>query len=246
MYDIDFLPVEYRKQHANRHTYAWRVVAMAALAAVLAFAALVQRHRYCQAEERHSVIAAEFAAAAAQSKELARLRSEWESARNDAELFTYLRHPWPRTQILSAVLAPLPEAIALKRVEIRPDTPRRQTVVVRLSRADQEAADQAEAKLAPAARDLHMLRDEVDSSQTAVVLSGTTRRVDLLHQYLAALGQSNLFAKVDLDSLETAKEGGDVSGKESGAMRFDATVVVRPGYGQSITRTDAGQNEKKL
>lgn len=246
MHDIDFLPPEYRKQHAIRHTYAWRVVAMAALAAVLTMAVFVQRHRYCQAVKRHAVIAVEFDSVAAKSKELARLRSEWESARNDAELFTYLRHPWPRTQILGAIMAPLPEAITLKRVEVRPDAPRRQTIVVRISRAEQEAADKAEAKLPPAARDLHALRGEVDSTQTTVVLSGTTRRVDLLHQYLAALGQSSLFAKVDLDSIETAKDGPDASGKDGGVMRFDATVVVRPGHGQPTSPVKPDQNEKRL
>ena len=40
------------------------------------------------------------------------------SVRAGAELYTYLRHPWPRTQLFSALLRPLPEEITFLQVQI--------------------------------------------------------------------------------------------------------------------------------
>ena len=232
MQDIDFLPAEYRQKDAKRHTHEWRAAGMFAAVALLLAVAAGQNQEYRRAGERLATATAEYDAAVAQTRQRDELQPRWEAARADAELFTYLRHPWPRTQILAAVLGPLPESITLDRVEIRTDVPRRANASRALSRTQQEAEDAAGAKLPPAARDLRELREKRDPARTVAAISGTTGRVDLVHQYLGELARSPLVAKAELDSLENVTGQPDAEGKEEVDTRFAATIVIRPGYGQ--------------
>ena len=232
MQNIDFLPAEYRQKTANRHSHGWRAAGMFGAVALLAAVAVSQNQQCRRAREQLAAATVDYDTAVAQTRQRDQLQPRWEAARADAELFTYLRHPWPRTQILAAVLGPLPESITLDRVEIRTDAPRRANPSRALSRTQQEAEDAAGAKLPPATRDLRQLREQMDPAPTIATLSGTTRRVDLLHQYLGELARSPLVAKAELDSLESVAQQPDAEGKEEAPMRFAATIVVRPGYGQ--------------
>ena len=51
----------------------------------------------------------EYAAAQTQVRELSTLQIADRRAGHEASLFTYLEHPWPRTQLLAEVVRPLPE-----------------------------------------------------------------------------------------------------------------------------------------
>ena len=232
MQDIDFLPAEFRQETANRHSHGWRAAGMFAAVALLFAVAVTQNQEYRRARGRLVTATAEYDTVVAQTRQRDELQPRWEAARADAGLFTYLRHPWPRTQILAAVLGPLPESITLDRVEIRTDVPRRANPSRALSRTQQEAEHAAGAKLPPAARDLRQLREKMDPSRTVATISGTTGRGGLVHQYLGELARSPLVAKAELDSLESITGQPDAEGKEETQVRFAATIVIRPGYGQ--------------
>jgi len=226
MHDIDFLPAEYRYEHLRRRRQVWGITVMLTFVGLLAAAAWVQQQRYRKAQEQLDAVLPEYETAVAQSNRLAEIQSELKAARADAELYTYLRHRWPQTQILAALLAPLPDEITFCEVQISEEMPAEPVPTQRRSRTDREAEKEELAKLSPANRDLKQLRSECDPRQTTVSVSGVTSDSAALHHYLGALGQVDLFKEAELLSVETEESDKDA------VLRFSATVTVRPGYGQ--------------
>lgn len=236
MQDIDFLPVHYRQKRVQRQSQPWRVFAVAVFAALLAAAVFNQQGRSRRAETELAAIMPQYDLAVGQNRKLAGLHDKLSPARNTAELSTYLRHPWPRTQLLAAVLAPLPDGISLDQIHVTADTPQNRPRPERRFRAESEPQDDQLDKLPPAARDLIRLRDEFDKTGTVVLLSGTTGESAAVHRYLGELGGSDLFAKAELDSLDSPEDG------RAGTLQFRATLTVRPGYGQPDGPTGPGEN----
>jgi len=223
-YDVDFLPAEYRQNDDRRRRHARRVlVALGALAIIAALA---------WSQDRQSGrLAAELAAreparaAAAQTEDaLAELQSQLQLAQADADLLTYLRHPWPRTRILAAILRPLTDEITFEELSIHRELEAGRKFAERRFRATEES-EQEPANGMPAAGDLEELREEFDAGQTIVTVTGVTAESAALHQYLDALGQDALFVKSQLQSIEADAD-------DPARIRFRATLVVRPGYGQ--------------
>jgi hypothetical protein len=226
MQEIDFLPAQYRQKHVRRQWQPWRIVVVVAFVVLLVAAVLSQQNRKRQAERELAAIMPQYELAVSRNRRLAEIQAQLSTARNAAELFTYLRHPWPRTQLLAALWAPLPEAVTLRELKITPEMPQGRAQSQRRSRTKSEAEDGELAKLPPAVRDLKRLRDECDTTQTVVLISGMTSESAALHRYLGELGRASLFTKADLDSLESAEND------PAGTLQFRATLVVRPGYGQ--------------
>ena len=226
MQDIDFLPVQYRQKRVQRQSQPWRIVVAVAFAVLLGAAAFTQQGRKRQAEKRLEAILPQYELAVSQNRKLAELHARLNTARNAAELFTYLRHPWPRTQLLAALLAPLPEGITLEQLQITRQLPQDRAPPERYFRTENKAKDDELDKLPPATRDLIRLRDEFDKNPTLVLISGTTRESAAFHRYLGELGGASLFTKANLDSLESPEND------PAGPLEFRATLVVRPGYGQ--------------
>ncbi|HLA84915.1 MAG TPA: hypothetical protein VJL29_08980 [Thermoguttaceae bacterium] len=228
MRDIDFLPDGYRQQHSGHNVRLWRVVVVAAFLLMLSAASLVQYYRLCRVRGRLEQFTAQYSAAQAQNAQLARLQSELTGATADADLRTYLRHPWPRTQLLAAILAPLPDSVTLKQLEIKVEgeTRRRQSV----QDARRESTDgQAMPKL-PAQQDLALFREQRDKAGVSAVLSGRASDLPALHRYVEEVGRNSLVELAELDSLES------VTGAENdvpeGTMSFVVVVDFRSGYGQ--------------
>ena len=226
MHQIDFLPAEYRHSHARRQSQPWRIFVVLIFAAIVAAAAFGQHRRRSRLEADLEAIAPQRQAAAERNRLLGQLQSELHQARADAELFTYLRHPWPRTRVIHALLAPLPDEITFEQLEIRRQPPGGRPYIERLSRTEQEEQMAQLANLPPAARDLKRLRDQFDAAQTVVTIDGQSSESAALHRYLEELGRVDLFSRVELASIENDQASPDE------ALRFRATLVVRPGYGQ--------------
>ena len=225
MYQIDFLPEEYRYRRAAYRQQVHRLLALAASAVLLAMASVFLYWHQRNLEEQLERLRPTHTALSAQQKHLTTLQNHLQSARAMAELICYLRHPWPRTRILAEVLSPLPETVTLEQMSVNreasePSSPQRP-----LSRSEQEAEKIRLAAMPPPSRDMSRLRQEYDPMQTVVRLQGVTVDIAALHRYLAALEKADLFTKVSLVTLE--KTG------EQEALRFQIKLVVRPGYGQA-------------
>jgi hypothetical protein len=218
MRDIDFLPIEHqreRRQHRSQTVQIATVVIICALAAVTAF---MQEHRRRQIRDELAVIAPVYNAAVSRKTQMNDLEQQWCGAKADAELYTYLRHPWPRTQLLAALISPLPNGITLQEVQI-----------------EQEPADSPQGKDAEnakmhlpiaAQRDLARFRSRLDVLPTKIILTGTAAENVILSRYLNDLENVGFFEKADLDCIRHVENG-----HNGGVVQFRATVSVLPPYG---------------
>ncbi len=149
------------------------------------------------------------------------------TTRSDAGLYAYLRHPWPRTQILAAVVESLPDSVMLAQIQIHrestmstADIPTHQQ-----RRVDKQKEDIK--KLLPSQRDIKQLRKVYDTGDTIVSIEGMTTHVGSLHRYLGGLEKSRLIEKAELSSIESLENS-----DQTDVSQFSARLVVRPGYGQ--------------
>lgn len=226
MQNVDFLPLEYCQRRLRRQSQPWRIIVVAVFVAMVAVAAYGQHKHRCAMEEDLAALVPQYDLAVSQSDKLANTQSQLQKVQAGAELFTYLRHPWPRTQLLAALLRALPEQITLQTLRITRDVPANRAPTGRRPRSERQTEEEELAKLSPAQRDLKQLRDKFDNMQTLVFISGTTSDSASLHRWLGRLNNTSLFLKAELDSSES------VQGDQGRTIQFEATLVVRPGYGR--------------
>jgi hypothetical protein len=227
MQDIDFLPIEYRQKYSRRQSQPWQIVVAVAIAGLVAAAAVAQQcHRY-RVRKDEAAIAKAYETATIQQSRLAEAQKQAKAANSAAELYTYLKHPWPRTQLLAALVAPLPDSITLQQIQITREAPPGSQARDARTPADRKADDERIKTLDPAGRDLATLSSRLDPLQTVVVLIGSATDAASLYKYIGELDATDIFDKADLDSfnnLDTAHGGG--------MLQFRAVLSVQPGYGQ--------------
>lgn len=226
MNEIDFLPVEYRQKHAQRQSQPWQIVVAVAIVGLVSVAAISQSYRKRSLEKDLAMIASAYDEAEEQQKRLMDLQKECKSSAARAELYTYLKHPWPRSQLLSALVKPLPDSITLHEVEIQRQTPSG-GMVSPPSPLDSKAEEDKLKTLTPAERDQKKLSSRVDPLQTVVILNGSAIDVAALHRYIGELDSTDIFEKAELDSLNSVSNG-----KGGDELQFRAILSVQPGYGQ--------------
>ncbi len=224
MLDIDFLPAQYHRRQARKRSKPWHAVAVLAFVGLVAVAAVGQQRQRRLLRAELDLLTPQYEQAAAVNARLAEVQASLNEARAEAALIAYLRHPWPRTQLLRALLEPLPEDILLTELEISNEQPTATRLPER--RPQPGDADKTRAALTPAERDLADLRQRTDPLQTVIRLAGTTSDGAALHHYLGQLSHRSLFRKAELESIER------IDGEADQGVRFRASVVVRPGYGQ--------------
>jgi len=223
--DIDFLPLHYREEFAKRRGNSLRLV-VAGMFVLLVIAGAVQQARVERwLRNELEELRARHLEAVAVRAELARLQEEQEEAAATAELFTYLDHPWPRTQVLSALLEPLPDAIRITRCSLMREKFRRETSDSEQTASQPNTNEQPQEPRQAAARDLARLREQHDNTRLIVALSGATTDLSALHVYLSEVDRHRLVEQAELRSIE----GG--SGRQRAAV-FHARIVIRPGFGQ--------------
>jgi Tfp pilus assembly protein PilN len=225
MQDIDFLPAAYRQQTVHRKANVWRLLVGGGFGAALVVSFLFQQYLYSQTARRLDELKPQYEQVQSLAGRLATRQSELKAANRQADLYTFLRNPWPRTQLLAAALGQLPTCVTLREIHIA----RQQNATGELPgiRANGKRDDEAETKkLDPAQRDLMRLYDENRSHATTLTLSGITSDTSVLQHYLVTLGKEKLFVKVELTSLEANHN------ERPGTWRFAARLEIRPGYGQ--------------
>ncbi len=231
MHEIDFLPHAYRQTHQSRRNRAWGMLVVGLFAGLLGTLAFAQYRRWsnlqyelAEADKRQQV-------SQTQSLQLTALRAELKKLGEQAELLTYLRHPWPRTQFLHAALKPLPSSITLADFQIHrtakaPSTETSTRPATQGSRRRSSETAAPEPKRTSVEADLARLRAEFDQATVVVVLSGITTDHLSLHRYLSELGAQPLFETFELQSIE------EVPNRRDLAFQFRAIGRVVPGYGQ--------------
>ena len=223
MKSIDFLPEIYTQNRVQRRAQAWWCLIGAAFAVVVLLAASMQWMIRYGIERELALIAPKYAEALKRQNELHAIRQEIEEAEEVADLYAYLSHPWPRSQLLAAVIRPLPESVRLTEIIV---THEALPVGPPITPASSASSGTKELP-SSAAADLTLLRAECDGRQTVLILVGTATTLSELHAYVDRLGRSPLIAAAHLKGVETAAVG-----ISAGEARFHLHVAVRPGYGQ--------------
>jgi hypothetical protein len=220
--DIDFLPDSYRQAHVRRSTTRWRVVVAVLCAVVLLAASVGQTAMRLALERELSIVRLQHQQAEEHRARLAKLEAQLDTLGASAELVTYLRHPWPRTQILANVLNSLPEAVTLRRIATLREAPPPRRFAI-----DSSTADEPDTSTWPAARqDRYRLQSETDPGIVVVHLEGATTDPAALHHCIGQLGGSPLFTRGEVTLIETDRH------PTANRFRFEARLVVRPGWGQ--------------
>jgi hypothetical protein len=225
MKDIDFLPARYQEKSTKQKTQAWRGVVVAAFCALLAAGALGQFEIERELKNHLELVRQQYDKVVAEGDKLAELQRQLREARAEAELLTYLRHPWPRTQILARVVEPLNDAITLRKLEIKQEEAATARIAAPPPRQPPDEAAAAKEELPLAQRTINKLRDPLDDAPLTVTLEGISRESAALHVYLGKLAESDWFSAVELQSIERLEDG------EAEGFRFAARLIVRPGYG---------------
>jgi hypothetical protein len=239
MNEIDFLPDRLRVNRRESKTRLLWVAGAVCCALALGVASTLQYAAKRRLTADLAVAGHAYDKAHVEILRLARTRAQLDAAHAEAELLTYLRHPWPRTQIVAALLAPLPETVTLTELRISRESP----LAAKASRFQQEAGPEAAGQQAdkrpPERRDLERLRQAIDEQRTVVLLDGTTTDNAALHRYLNELGQTSLLTSIELRSLEAGSEA-------KGLTRFSARLNVRPGHGQPAVRSVARHDSARV
>jgi len=227
MTSIYFLPARYHERTAQRKTNVWRLAVLAIFTSLVGFAAVGQIAVRRQAEAQLVAVGKQYDEVAAANACLADLQSRLRAARANAEMVTYLRHPWPRTQILALVAGALPEGVTLTKSTVHQS----ETTALKLPTAIPQGPEQAASAAADAAkpaaeRDLCRLREAFDAEPVIVTLEGTSRDEPSLHAYVCTLAQAELFSNVDLRSVERLRD------ESATGFGFNVRLALRPGYGQ--------------
>jgi hypothetical protein len=227
MKNIDFLPDIYRQRAALRRARVWWCIVVVLFGGTIGSSIAAQVWLRMSLKRQLAQVEGEFVASQAQVKELATLQAQIAKSAQEASLFTYLQHPWPRTQLLAQVVQPLPRSIRLTQIHIREEDLPRETPQSGPVHRGQEP----EVKLQPPEEDLAKLQLESDFKQTVIELQGFTPEVSRLHEYVAALNASPLIAATHVKSLESDPDPQHLR------TRFTLRLIVQPGYGQRGNET---------
>lgn len=221
--DIDFLPLAYHEAGIQRKNFTLRSGVIAAFVLLVGFAVVYQQHLRIVAQDQLTELLPIYEQSQAESKRLVELQHLLQTVERQAELYTYLRHPWPRSQILAALTENLPDEIELKELSIlREPMP----ITGEATPPPAKPSETAAAKLDAAQRDLAALREHWDRTQIVVKLAGQTDDPLALHRYLEELNRIALFSRVEEGVIER------LPGDSNEQIHFAARVIVRPGYGQ--------------
>jgi hypothetical protein len=229
MRDIDFLPIEHQRERRQQRSQTVQIAAVAVICALTAATALMQDRRRHYVQDELAVIAPAYDAAVRRKAQMNELENQRCIAKADAELYTYLRHPWPRTQLLAALIAPMSDGISLQQVQIVREPPETST--------DKNGEEVKIGLPISAQRDLARFRNQMDAVPTTVVLTGTTAETSMLYRYLNDLESVGFFEKADLDWIKNIDNG-----RGGGVVQFRAIVTVVPSYG--LPRGPRGPIEK--
>jgi len=222
MKEIDFLPAAYRERNAVHKARLCQLTMVLAFGGMILLAAGYQIVLYRTAKHDLALITVQHEDAIAKTTQLATLRLEVEKEREFAELYTYLKYPWPRTTLLAEIVRNLPAAVTLQELAIIEETSHQ---TVRSSGSGVSVA-MKESTETPAKADLETLKQQRDGSRSRIQVSGTTTDAGALHLFVMALNGTPLFESAKLHSMEA------VPGDDPPKSKFLIRLITRPGYGQ--------------
>ncbi len=231
MKTIDFLPDVYRQRTALAHARIWWGIVGMIFSVAIGSTAGAQFLLRRSIQRQMDDLAPQFATAQEQVQRLAQLHSQHRRAGELAGLVTYLEQPWPRTQLVSEVVGPLPEEIHLTELVITEEEQAKPTTEEGAGprRRRNQAEGESQAKVSPAVADLNSLRQAHDHKRPIIEVTGTVADVAVLHKYVSDLGRSPLVSRAQIKSLESA-----ATVVQEKPTQFTLRLQFKPSHGQHI------------
>jgi hypothetical protein len=227
---LDFLPASYRQQNARRRDRRWRAALFFGGVLLLAGAWIYRVADRRAAQHNFDALAAPYQTAVLNEKAWQDARQELKLSNLRASLITYLRHPWMTSQTLAAIVGPVPESVRLTEIKfVHEQLPRLEGHAAPPKRGPNDPQDKTEAALPAAERDLARMREEYDSQQVVVAITGEALDGVALYDYISSLGTSDVFVRAELTSMNRDAAGGN---KSLPVSTFQARAILRPGIGQ--------------
>src|SRR4051794_12227749 len=118
MKSIDFLPKQYHEQAAKRKSKVWRYMVFGLFGSFILATAGAQFAWQLEAKRHSGQLDQMYNDAQTRRQASEALKVEYANDRQEAEFHTYLKSPWPRTQLLSEVASALSPAIRLSEIRI--------------------------------------------------------------------------------------------------------------------------------
>jgi len=228
--DIDFLPAHYREHTAEKKGRAWRLSTIILLGMMLPVASFYQLRVRSKLHRELTALGPQCAMVEAYQTQLNGLEKKRGEMEAQARLIAYLRHPWPRSQIVAALLPTLPESVSLTSIQIEELAGSAVASPALVRNPHQQIQPQTSAL--PADADLESLRTRHDQAQVIVLLSGLTTDQSQLHEYLGHLARNRLFVKTELLSLESPSAKQAAAARTTEGDQFRARLIVCQGPGQ--------------
>jgi len=233
MNNIDFLPKRYHEQGVRRKSQLWRIILLVLFGGVCAATAVGQQILRRSVKSQLDAIAAEYASANATNQMFDRIQADLKDANASAELYAFLQHPWPRTQILASLSKPLDETIYLSQLHVYDETVKANLSSHRSSRPGSKSEpDTAKALNLPSQADLKRLDSALLNKRTVISIVGKTTDIAALHKYVAELKRADLFTSAKLVSLQSIEDDA-----RQAVSQFRLRVLVRPSHTLETTAT---------
>jgi len=228
MNSVDFLPNDYRRQAADRKSHVWLFITLTVYGGFVGVVATHQLLARRSVQQEFDQVELPYVQAELANDRYAELESQLAETNVQADLHTYLRHPWPRTQVLAALIEHLPPEVNLTEVTMRREKRERQEDRVDTNLATTTKPDDDASKKPDARKSLKRLREEFDVTRTVISVRGVTTDNSALHRCIRALGDSWLFTRADLESLDSMEDD-----TAPGSASFEMCLELLPGYGQA-------------
>ena len=221
MNSIDFLPEKYRNVQSVYHTRVWRVVLALTFGGIVLSAVVFQLVQFYRVQHELAQIRDKRDSAEAIRIQLKNLQKEAAELKKSAELVTYLRHPWPRSQLLARCTDRLTEGIQLTELAVSLENKANPTVAAKRQRPNLGGAT-----VTVNVDELKVLRERFDHRQTVIEITGTTHNPTQIYVYLSRLDDDPLFEKTSLSSVASQQAALGTGNS------FQIRLRVIPGYGQ--------------
>lgn len=226
---LDFLPASYRQQTARRRDRRWRAVIFVGGVLLLSGAWLYRVLDRRAAQRNYDILSAPHQTAVLHENAWKAAKDRLTRANREADLITYLRHPWMTSQTLAAVAGSMPDTMRLTELKIVRETVGNRESAAPQARGPAAPPDKAESQTPDPQSDLARLREEYDNQRVVVLLSGEAVDGAAPYDYVRRLAASDLFVQAEVTSLQRETSAARNSTPLS---QFQARAVVRPGIGQ--------------
>lgn len=223
MQSIDFLPEHYRERRKQRRVRWWWALIVCLFGGIVLGTASLQWLNVQRVKRELLQLETQCIAFRQLDQQLLELETRAATLSHSANLYTFLKHPWPRTQILAAVVQPLPREVQLTSIRIS------EALIAKKNPATApvEATAEPTRPAHPAVADLQVLHDTHEAQRIVVLIEGSVTDAETLHQYLEALGNQPLVAEARLNSMESRKL------ETHSLVVFQLHITIKPGHGLS-------------